>query len=144
MALELEESDSPFMRMIGVRVLEWRDGFVRLRADVAPHLLNRSGVLHGCALASLLDNAAGMSGMWCGVPGNKRYGMTLSLTTNFVGQTREGAVFATGHRADGGGKRIFFADSEVRTEAGALLAKAAGVFRYRTGSERVEGVPARA
>ena len=137
------ESDSPFLHMIGVRQMEWREGFVRLRVVIQPHLLNRSGVVHGGVLATLLDNAAGMSGMWCSVPGNKRYGMTLSLTTNYVGQAKTGAMIATGTRAAGGSK-IFFADSEVRTEGGVLLAKGSGVFRYRTGSESTEGVPARA
>jgi len=137
------ESDSPFLRMIGVRLVEWRDGFARIKAEIQPHLLNRSGVIQGGVLATLLDNAGGICGMWCSVPGNKRYGMTLSLTANYVGQAKSGVVFATGTRT-AGGRKIFFADSEVRTEGGLLLAKGSGVFRYRSGSESAEGVPARA
>lgn len=136
------ESDSPFLRMIGVRLIEWRDGLARVRVEIQPHLLNRSGVVQGGVLATLLDNSAGLSGMWCNTPGNKRFGMTLSLTISYIGQAKSGAMIATGTRTAGGSK-IFFADSEVRTEGGVLLARGSGVFRYRSGSESVEGRPER-
>ena len=66
--------------------------------------------------------------------------MTLSLTTNFIGQVRSG-LLRTIARKGPGGTRIFTCTGETLGPHGAVLAMAQGVFRYRSGSERPEGVP---
>lgn len=131
-------SDSPFLQMLDTRLDEWRDGFARIKLQLQPFHLNRSGVVHGGVLAALLDHAGGMSGLHCSVPGNRRYGMTLSLTSNFIGQARAGFIIATGTRVSSG-RKVFYANSEVRTDDGVILASGTGVYRYRGGSETHEG-----
>lgn len=135
--------ESPFLRMLGARLDAWSEGFAQISLPTRPELLNRSGVIQGGVLATLLDHACGLAGMYCTVPGNRRYGMTLSLTINYAGQAKTGLVVATG-RVTSSGKKIFFSAAEVRTDDGKLLATATGVLRYRTGSESPQGIPARA
>ena len=102
--------------------------------------LNRAGVVHGGVLATLLDTALGYAGCWCAVPGHYRSAVTLSLATSFTGQARSGLLRALGRKGPSG-TRIFTCTGEVLDPHGAVLAMAQGVFRYRSGSERPEGVP---
>ncbi len=131
-----------FGRMLGFRVSEWRDGFVRMEMDVRPEHLNRSGVLHGGIVSALLDTACGYAGTWCTKKGNLRWAVTVSLNTQFTGQARGGTLTTVG-RKRGGGRKIYFASAEVLDESGQLLGFGDSVQRYRSGSEDPEGIPYR-
>ena len=131
-----------FGQMLGFRVLEWRDGYVRMEMDIGAEHLNRSGVLHGGIISSLLDTACGYSGTWCAKKGNVRWAVTVNLTTNFTGQAKGGTVTTIG-RKRGGGRKIFFASAEVLDENGQILGFGDSVQRYRSGSEDPEGIPHR-
>jgi uncharacterized protein (TIGR00369 family) len=135
-------SESPFLSFVDTTLEEWRDGYVRIALVLRRHHLNRAGVVHGGVLATLLDHAGGFCGLYCSVPGNRRYGMTLSLTSSFLSQSRTGVLMTTGERVSGGNK-IYFAKTEVRTDAGIIVATGSSVHRYRSGSESHEGVPAK-
>ncbi len=138
----VHHSESPFLDFLGTRVEDWSDGYARISLDLEPHHLNRAGVIHGGVLATLLDHGAGFCGLYCTVPGNRRYGMTLSLTCNFVAQANTGRVTVVGRRTTAG-RKIYFAETEARTEEGVLLATGTSVHRFRSGSESPEGVPPR-
>lgn len=142
MEVEDHYSGSPYLTFLGTNLEEWRDGYACIGLVLQPHHLNRSGVVHGGVLAALLDHSCGFSGLYCTVPVNRRYGMTLSLTSNYLAQEKAGKLVAIGERIRSG-KSIYHARSEVRTESGVVLAAGTGVFRYRSGSERPQGVAPR-
>ena len=129
-----------FGQMLGFRIVEWRDGHVRIEMDIRPEHLNRSGVLHGGIISALLDSACGYVGTWCTKEGNVRRVVTVSLTTNFTGQAKGGTITTIG-RKRGGGRKIFFASAEVLDGNGQVLGFGDGVLRYRSGSEDPEGIP---
>lgn len=131
---------SPFLDMVGTKIEEWREGFARISLKVEPHHLNRAGVIHGGVLATLLDHGGGICGLYCAKPGHTRLGMTLSLTCNFISQAKSGIVTVTG-RQTAAGRKIYFAATEVRDEAGKLIASGTSVHRFRSGSEAPDGVP---
>ncbi|WP_229729345.1 PaaI family thioesterase [Agaricicola taiwanensis] len=133
-------SGSAFLEFVGTQLEEWRDGYVRISLELKPHHLNRAGVVHGGLLSTLMDHAGGFCGLWCSVPGNRRVGMTLSMTCNFIAQSKTGVLTAVGERVRGGGK-IYFSKTAVYTADGLLVATSTNVHRYRSGSESVEGTP---
>jgi uncharacterized protein (TIGR00369 family) len=137
------QSDSPFLDMLGTKVEEWRDGYARISLEVKPEHLNRAGVVHGGVLATMLDHGGGFCGLFCDVPGNARYGMSLSLTCNFISQSKTGRIEVVGQRVKAG-RKMYFAETEVRDAEGNILAKGTSVHRYRSGSETSAGVPRRA
>nr|WP_299379609.1 PaaI family thioesterase [uncultured Halomonas sp.] len=140
-----EEEDSlvqmGFQRLLGMRVTEWSENRAVVELTVGEQHLNRSGIVHGGVLTSLLDTALSLSGLYCSVPGNIRKGMTLSLTTTFVAAARGGVLRAVGHRR-GGGKATFMASGEVLDAADNVMAMGEGAFRIRSASQAPEGEPA--
>lgn len=134
---------APFHDLYGFRLLEWRDGFARLEATATEAHWNRAGVVHGGVVLALIDQAAAYAGLFCPVPGNARRGMTLSLATQFTAPVRPGRLVAEGELVSRGGT-TFFTRVSVRDEAGTLVATGQGTHRWRTGSEKPEGMPVEA
>lgn len=134
------EPRSGYHELIGYELSEWREDLAELRLSVRPEHLNRAGVVHGGVLATLIDTACGFSASYCPYEGRVRRGMTLSLTVSFTGQASGGQIRAVA-RKRGGGSRIVACTAEVFDGAGRLIAVGEATFRYRTGSERPEGVP---
>lgn len=128
-----------FADLVGYRLGTWREDYAEVLLEVAPEHLNRSGVLHGGVLTTILDAACGYAGTHCSVPGNVRRGFTLSLNSHFIGTAGIGQLLICAARKTGGGRTIFFSSAEVRDDDGRLVAQGEGVFRYRRGSEIPEG-----
>lgn len=134
------DAPSGFRQLLGYRVLEWRPDEAAITLTIGPRHLNRSGALHGGVIATLIDAAGGYAGCHCAIAGRVRRSVTVSLTTQFLTQTRTGVLTARA-RVRGGGKRLFVASVEVHDGSGTLIAVGEGVYRYRTGSESPEGMP---
>ncbi|MGQ4876965.1 PaaI family thioesterase [Billgrantia sp. LNSP4103-1] len=128
-----------YHELLGMQVVEWSDGIAIVELVADAHHLNRSGIVHGGVLTSMLDSALSLAGLYCDLPGRVRRGMTLSLTTTFVGPAGVGLLRATG-RVRGGGRKVYLASGEVVDASGGLLALGEGAFRRRSGSESREGM----
>ncbi|MCU0888469.1 MAG: PaaI family thioesterase [Rubritepida sp.] len=135
------QAHSPFHDLIGVEVTHWEEGLVRLACRPGPAHANRSGIVHGGVMLSLLDQANAFAGLYCPHPGRRRHAVTLDLDTRFTGQARPGALLVAEGRLVTAGRNVFFARGEVRDEAGTLVAFGASTHRYRAGSAGPEGVP---
>lgn len=129
-----------YHELLGMHVVEWQAGRAVVELTIEPKHLNRSGNVHGGVLASMLDSTLSLAGLHCDVPGNIRRGMTLSLTTTFVGPARQGVLRATG-TLRGGGQKTYMTSGEIVDEQGNLVAIGEGAFRRRSGSESAEGMP---
>jgi len=121
---------SAFNHALGIRLTDWSDGCCTVELDVTGDHLNRSGVVHGGVLMTLLDVACGYAGTWTEAQDGTRLCVTLDLTTSFVAPALNGRL-TTVATVSGGGRKIFFARAEVRDEHGKLLAMGQGSFRYR-------------
>ena len=123
------ELSNPFLEAFGTRLVEWRDGYVEMTLPLSSTLVNRSGVVQGGAICSLLDAAAGYTGLYT-PPGEARvHGLTLSLTTNFMANGTGSALTAKGYMEKKGGT-VYFARAEVWLDGEVLLATAIGTYRY--------------
>lgn len=138
-----QSSNEPFgfQRLLGMQIVEWGDDHAVVELVIGEQHLNRSGIVHGGVLTSLLDTALSLAGLYCPVPGHVRRGMTLSLTSTFIAPARAGVLRAVGRRR-GGGRATFMASGEVLDEAGSVVAMGEGAFRVRRDSQSLEGVPA--
>lgn len=128
----LVEAASPFQSLVGYRMTGWRKDYARFELNVSERILNRHGIPHGGAYATLLDAVMGYSGCFTGDRDNKVMAMTLSMTTNFLSRPRGQLLIAEGRRT-GGGRSSFFAEGTIHDDRGDKIATATGVFRFRKG-----------
>lgn len=130
---------SNFHELLGLRLLEWREDYAKVVVEAGEKHWNRSGVVHGGLMLSMIDQTGAYAGLWCSVPGNVRRAVTLSMTCNFTGQMKAGTLYGEG-RVVTRGRNIFFTRTEILDAKGALIAYGQGTHRWRAGSETVEGV----
>ncbi len=114
----------------GIMILDWQDGLASLHVDLTHDHLNPLGLVHGGLYASMLDVALAMSGSYQPAPEGLYPGLTLSLTTQYIAplQLEDGIALAKARRT-GGGKSLFFAEGEVLSPDGRVIASASGVFK---------------
>jgi uncharacterized protein (TIGR00369 family) len=129
------ESPQGFSQIVDYRLLVWRPDHAEVVLEIGPKHLNRSGVLHGGVVATLIDTACGYAGVHAIEPGKIRRAVTLSMTVSFVAQVGLGAVLTARARRTGGGRNIFFSRCEVADGDARLIATGEGTYRYRQGGE---------
>jgi len=130
----------PFNRYLGTEVTRRDPDRAEVVLDLAPHHLNRRGVVHGGVITAMLDSALGAAVIasmpaewWCA---------TTSLSTQFLEGAREGRLTATG-RLLRRGRAVAFAAGEVRDARGRLIATASGswhLWPYRPGMPRTSKI----
>lgn len=119
---------TPFQSFLGWRVLRWEAGLCELVLDLEPQHLNRTGVVHGGVVMTLLDTASGLAAGHRTDATQPQPTVTISLTCNFIASAAAGRLTALG-RVEGGGGRVLSTSASLRDGNGRLLATAVGSFR---------------
>ena len=119
-----------FNQYNGIIILDWQESLASLKVDLTHDHLNPLGLVHGGLYASMLDVALAMSGSYRPAPEGLYPGLTLSLTTQYIAplHLEDGIALAKARRT-GGGKSLFFAEGEVLSPDGRVIASASGVFK---------------
>jgi uncharacterized protein (TIGR00369 family) len=126
---------SGYQALLGWVVTEQQPEQVTIELQLVDHHLNRSGYVHGGVLASLLDTAMSLAGLYTPHSERVRKAVTLSMTTTFVSPACEGTLTVIG-RLRGGGRKTFMSTGEVFDDQGTLVAFGEGTFRLSSGSEK--------
>lgn len=127
----LRETPSPLSQTLGFEMTGWHEGYARIEAPLADHLMNRQGLPHGGVYAAMLDTAMGFCGCYTGDPAVRQNALTLSMTVNFLARAGGSRLIAEGW-VTGSGRSTYFAKAEVRDDTGTLIAEATGVFKLRS------------
>ena len=126
------QAEGGFADLLGYELTSWQDDLAEVSLVLDQRHMNRSGVMHGGVLSTLIDSACGFSGCYAPEGAPARRAFTLSLTCNFIGTAHKGARITARARRSGGGKSVFFADCEVLDEAGRVIGSGQGTFKYIT------------
>ncbi|MCU1351538.1 MAG: thioesterase superfamily protein [Acidimicrobiales bacterium] len=117
-----------FPVVIGLRLEEVRADYARMRLPYRPELQQPAGVVHGGALATLIDTVVVPA---VGSAYEERMALfTISMTINFIGGVVAEDAVAEGwveHR----GRTTLFCRAEVRTAGRGLAASASLVYTVR-------------
>ncbi|WP_198947744.1 PaaI family thioesterase [Haematobacter missouriensis] len=150
-AFPLTQENTPegLRGVLDYRLAEWSEGRAVVEMRVDGRHLNRSGVLHGGVIATLLDASCGYAATWSGDPAKPKAAVTLSLTVSYTGQVKEGVVRATALMKAGGARsfsaRARYATRQATSSAWAKGASVSAPEASGTGpSPRPEDGPGRA
>ena len=118
----------PFVKEMGMELLLGEDGRSRLELEVLPQHLNGWGAVHGGVTMTALDVAMAVAARSL-EPDGKGV-VTIEMKTSFMqAGPPQGRLAATGtcvHRTSS----LAFCEAEVRDEAGRIVARASGTFKF--------------
>jgi acyl-CoA thioesterase len=114
-----------FPLLLGIEIDLLEPGRAVLGVEIRQELLQLQGVMHGGAMATLIDTAVAMAIVSVSEP-NDRF-TTVELKINYLASVREGRVTADA-RIIRDGRRIVVADCDAFDSNGRLAAK--GLLTY--------------
>ncbi|MCI0488731.1 MAG: PaaI family thioesterase [Blastocatellia bacterium] len=114
-----------FPQLLGIELDSIEPGRARLSVEVRKELLQLQGVMHGGAIASLIDTAVAFAIIGVSQP-HDRF-TTVEMKVNYLSAIRHGRVTADA-RLVRNGRRIIVADCDVYDSEGRLAAK--GLLTY--------------
>jgi uncharacterized protein (TIGR00369 family) len=129
-ALTNEVDTGPLMsQTLPIHVIEAADGRFVMETEFTHEHLNRGGAIHGGFLASLADIGC-TGGAAAAEPGglDTNYGVTISLTTNFVAAAQAGRARCAA-TCVGGGRRTKTVEARIYDVTGTLVAFATAAVR---------------
>ena len=120
---------SPFAKELGIELVDLRLDHAELRLPWAPRLATMGDVVHGGAIAALLDTA-GMAAAWSDdtVPENPA-GATVSMSVSFTAAARATDRTARA-RVVRRGRSLCFCEVTVTDAADSVVAHGSMVHRY--------------
>ncbi len=83
-------SSSPFNNFVGCEEFDLDHGCAKMKVRVEPHLLRSHGLMHGGALATILDSCLGMASAKLVPEGY--ISLTVQLNINFTRPAKEGQL----------------------------------------------------
>ena len=114
-----------FPRLLGIEIDSVEPGRARLSVEIRKELLQLQGIMHGGAIATLIDTAVAFAIVGASEP-DARF-TTVELKVNYLSPIRDGRVVADA-RLIRDGRRIVVADCDVFDGNGRLAAK--GLLTY--------------
>lgn len=118
----------PFYRLIGLRVMEAKDGTALVTLDATPDNANSRGEVHGGAMATMLDAALANAARSVLPEGGAT--TTVSLSVNYL-SPGAGRLTARG-RVVRKGRSLISAEALIEDAAGNAVAQAIGTMRVIT------------
>lgn len=126
--MELFLPQSPFVQELGVELEEIRDGWSRLRLPFRPELTTVGDMVHGAAIAGLIDISA-MVTSWAGAPvPEKLRGVTVSMALEFIESANGEDIYAEGTLLRRGSS-LTNTEVEIKTADNRLVAKAIATYK---------------
>ena len=121
--------NSPLVGHLGIELAAIETDRAELRLPFRPELATMGDVVHGGAIAALLDTAS-MAAAWSDdtVP-EALAGATVSMSVDFVAAARAADLTATA-RAVRRGRSLCFCEVEVTEPGGGVIAKGLAVHRF--------------
>ena len=118
----------PFFDLLGMRVEEVSPDFCRMQLPFRPELQQVGGLVHGGAIASLMDSA-GVMAIKGGTDSEINGVPTITMTVNYLAPARGVDVFAEATIIRRG-RSIIFADVKALSPSGELLTTAQIVYKF--------------
>lgn len=121
-------NESAFLADLGLRFVSLDETGAAFELSLSKRHLNAENRLHGGVIASMLDAACGLPVRVIADDADLVRAVTLTLSVNYIAAPKGPLVRASG-RITGGGRRVLFAEGELRDHDGSLVATGTGSFK---------------
>jgi acyl-CoA thioesterase len=111
----------PYAHLLGIEIVRLERGEATLALGSRPELMRMAGIMHGGALASLMDSASAFAALT--IIGADAHTVTVDLTLHFLRPVTEGLVEARA-RVLRAGRRIITVSIEATNADGKSVATA--------------------
>ena len=115
----------PYAKFLGLELGDFSDGQVSVHLRVREELLQNQGVVHGGAIASLIDTASAFA-VLSQIALNEKV-TTTDLTIHYLRPITSGRMTATAQVVRGG-RRLFVLSVDVRSDRDVLVATAVTTY----------------
>ncbi|HEX9543885.1 MAG TPA: PaaI family thioesterase [Pyrinomonadaceae bacterium] len=115
----------PYARLLGIQLEKVAPGEATLTLAIRPELTQNHGVVHGGAIASLLDTATAFAILTLLEPDERV--TTVDLTISYLRPAVEGKLHATAQVLRQG-RRLFTVSAELTDSGGTLLTTALSTY----------------
>jgi len=119
--LEAALTQVNFAGLLGIEIVELRRGEATLSMSVRPELTRMSGIVHGGAIASLMDSASAFAVLT--LLGPEEQTVTVDLTLHFLRPVSEGRIEARA-RVLRAGRRVCAVSIDATDASSKLVATA--------------------
>ncbi|MBI2954474.1 MAG: PaaI family thioesterase [Chloroflexi bacterium] len=113
---------SPYYRLLGIEVIEMREGYCRLMLPAEEKHHHPGRVVHGGAIVSALDSVGALAGLSALDLEDEL--ITAEIKVNFLSAVKAGDKMIAEGRVVHRGRTLVLSEMEARTEDGRLIAKA--------------------
>lgn len=120
-----------FPSFVGLEVEELRQDYCRMRLPYRPELEQPAGVVHGGAIATLIDTVV-VPAVGAAYPRDWVY-LTIGMSISYLGAVAKEDAIAEGWVVQRG-KSVVFCAAEVQTASGAMAAT--GTLTYKVSPPR--------
>jgi uncharacterized protein (TIGR00369 family) len=118
-------SSVPYARLLGIKIAEVAPGTATLTLKIRKELKQNNGVVHGGAVASLIDSATAIAIL--PLLSRKEKVTTVDLTISYLRPATEGQLSATAEIVRAG-RRLFVVSAKVTDATGRLIATALSTY----------------
>lgn len=118
-------ADIPYVRLLGIDFVGAGPGTATFALEVRRELMRQGGLMHGGAVASLIDTAAAFAVMTLLPAG--RHTVTVDLTIHYLRPALQGRLQATA-RVLRAGRRVATVSVEAADQSGKLTATATTTY----------------
>ena len=120
----IKKPKAPFERYLGMKIIEAKGGFAKVKMPYRKEFTNPYGLIHGGAIASLADTAMAVA-----ISSKHLYSSlyTVKLEVKFKSPVNKGEIFAEANIINKRGKFIF-GRVEIKDNEDKLLAQALATF----------------
>lgn len=115
----------PYLKFLGIEPVDFDWGVAVLSLEMNDNLRQPYGLLHGGAIASLIDSATASAVI--GTLGDGEQATTIDLSLQYLRPHTAGKITCTA-KITRAGKRIIFVQAEVVNEEGKLIATALSTY----------------
>ena len=114
----------PFLKHLGVEVLDVGRGYAKLRIGEAEHVLRHGGIVNGGAISTLIDAAGGTATATVNQGKNQ---VTIELKINFLEAVKKGEMTCEA-RVIRAGRNIVVCEMDLFDQEGRTCAKGIGTW----------------